>query len=380
MKKLIKIQAGQSKIIEGKTFEKEKELQEIVKNHPELIPLDELGEDVKPILIIGREFSLGEAGLVDLLGIDVNGLLTIIEFKLEKNTLIREAVAQTLEYAANLWGMPYPELEQKCLAYFRSDRCTVPELKPVRSLEQALAWHHRKTTQEGEIPFDGDEFKEKVAANLSKGEFRLILFCDEVDSRTKKAVEYVHTLSHFDFYCASAEFFDDAGIQFIRPIMVTKEREDKQTEKRHAGKISYDDFIKTIPGAFQSFVPVYERFVEMFDEIAGKISWGTKGFAAYFPASDKGIRLFEAYPADIWIITKVGLEKYGNMIPLVARQDYEASMKEMSHFKKALITQGKLCKIKYSDISPADLEHLLKFCFDWHKKWFVDVKEIALQG
>jgi hypothetical protein len=377
MKKLIRIQAGQSRIIEGKIFEKELELQEIVKDHPELIPLDELGEDIKPILIIGREFSLGDAGLVDLLGIDIAGLLTIIEFKLEKNTMIREAVAQTLEYAANLWGMSYPELERKSLAYFGGDRCTIPDLKSAKSLEQALAWHHKRTTQEGDIPFSGEEFKNKVATNLNKGEFRLILFCDEVDSRTKKAVEYVHTLSRFDFYCATAEFYDDAGVQYIRPIMVTKEREDKQTEKQHAGKITYDEFIKAIPSVFQDYIPIYQGFIKDFDKISGKISWGTKGFAAYFPTSGDPLRLFEAYPDDIWIITKVGLGKYNEMLSFEAKQDFEESLKEMPHFKKALTTQGRLCKVKFNDISPSDIENLLKFYFGWHKKWFLDGKEIS---
>jgi len=375
MKKLIRIQAGQSKIIEGKTFQKELELQEIVKNHPRLIPLDELGEDIKPILIIGREFSLGDAGFIDLLGIDVNGLLTVIEFKLEKNTTIREAVAQTLEYAANLWGMTYQELEQKCLAYFKSERCAIPELKPIRSLEQALAWHHKETTQEGDIPFNGEEFKNSVVANLEKGQFRLILFCDEVDARTKKAVEYVHTLSNFDFYCATAEFFEDSGVQYIRPIMVTKEREDKQAQKRHAGKITNDEFIESIPEDLKSFIPVFMTFKNNFDTISGRISWGTKGFAAYFPTSSEPIRLFEWYPNDVWVITKVGLEKYGDIISSEAKQDFEGILRDMPHFKKALTAQGKLSKVKFSEISPKDLENLMEFFFRWHKRWFGEGRE-----
>jgi hypothetical protein len=377
MKKLIRIQAGQSKIIEGKTFQKELELQEIVKSHPELIPLDELGEDIKPMLIIGREFSVGDAGLVDLLGIDVTGLLTVIEFKLEKNTTIREAVAQTLEYAANLWGMSYQELENKCLAYFRSDRCSIPDLKTAKSLEQALAWHHKRTTPDGDVPFNGEDFKNRVIENLNKGEFRLILFCDEVDSRTKKAVEYIHTLARFDFYCASAEFFDDSGIQYIRPIMVTKERDDKSTEKRHAGKTSYNEFMIAVSENNRDFVPIYQKFAEAFEEISGRISWGTKGFAAYFPTSGGQLRLFEGYPDDIWIITKVGLEKYSDQVPPEAKLELEESLKSMPHFKKVLAAQGRLNRIRLSEISPADLDNLFGVYLNWHKKWFLDGKEMS---
>ncbi len=375
MKRLIKIQSGLSKIIEGKTFEKEIELQEVVKDHPELIPLDELGEDIKPMLIIGREFSVGDAGLVDLLGIDVTGLLTVIEFKLEKNTTIREAVAQTLEYAANLWGMSYLELENKCLAFFRSDRCSITDLKAVKSLEQALAWHHKKTSQDGDVPFNGEDFKNRVIEYLNKGEFRLILFCDEVDSRTKKAVEYIHTLARFDFYCASAEFFDDSGIQYIRPIMVTKERDDRSSGKRHAGKTSYDEFIMAVSEHDRDYVPSYQKFVEVFESISGRISWGTKGFAAYFPTPSGQLKLFEGYPDDVWVITKVGLEKYSEQIPQEAKLNLEDALKSMPHFKKALAAQGRLTRVRFSELSPADLDQLFKAYFSWHAKWFLEGRE-----
>lgn len=374
MKKLIRIQNGKSKVIEANHFEKELELQEIVKKHPELIPLDELGEDTKPILIIGREFPLSDAGFIDLLGIDTSGLITIIEFKLEKNTDIRKAVAQTLEYAANLWGMSYDELDKKCRDFFRSDRCAIPELKDKKTLAQAVALHHKKTCQESDESFAEDDFRNLVATNLIKGEFRLILFCDEVDSRTKKAVEYVHTLSRFDFYCAVAEFYNDEGSQYIRSYLVTKEREDKQIEKQHAGKITFNEFIQTFPEKFKNYITIYQKFSEDISKINGYLSMGTKGFGAYFPTDKKPIKLFEGYPDDIWIMTKAGLAKQEEVVSSKAAQEFEESLNKLPLFRDALQAPGRLFRIKLNKINPKEFENLLLFYFSWHKKWFADKK------
>ena len=375
MKKLVRIERGQAQVIEPKIFEKEQELQEIVKNYPELIPLEEIGEEFEPILIIGHEFSLGDAGFVDLLGIDASGLLTIIEFKLGKNADIRKAVAQTIEYAANFWGMTYHELDQKARDYFQSERCPITELKGKKTLSQAVAWHQKRTIKDDEGAFSEDDFRNTVSTNLVKGQFRLILFCDEVDSRTQRTVEYLHALSRYDFYCASAEFFDDAGVQFIRPFLVTEERDDKQTGKQHAGKISFEEFIQSIPDEFKRFVPIYQKFSEELPKINGHLSMGTKGFGAYFPLRENPLKFFDGYPDDIWIITKAGLEKRGENIPSEAKLELEDYLKKTPHFKEALSAPGGLLRFKFNKIGPAELEDLLNYYLSWHKKWFADVNE-----
>lgn len=372
MKRLVKISGGQSQVLEGKVFERERELQEIVKNHPEIIPLEELGEEFKPILIIGQEFPLGDAGFVDLIGVDDSGLITIIEFKLEKNTDIRKAVAQTLEYAANLWEMSYDDLDRKACEYFRSDRCADPEQKEKKSLAEAICWHHKKTIQDEGEGYSEADFKTALSTNLRKGQFRLMLFCDEVDARTKRTVEYLHTLSRYDFYCASANFFQDGSVQLITPFLVTKERDDKKSGKQHAGKITFEEFLRSIPEQHAKFRPIYEKFNDDLVNINGYLSMGTKGFGAYFPARESFIKLFEGYPDDVWIITKSGMAKKEELIPHEAMLDFEESMKKMPHFKEALIAQGKHLRYRFSKITPENFENLLRFYFLWRQKWFAN--------
>lgn len=149
---LVKIADGKSEILKPELFDKEVILQEIVKKHPEIIPLEEIDESYDQLLIIGREFNVEKAGSIDLLAIDTTGLLTIIEFKLDKNTDIRKVVAQTIEYAANIWEMSYDVLDKKVQEYFNSNRCDIKELKS-KTLVQAVRWHYKKEKKEDDSEF-----------------------------------------------------------------------------------------------------------------------------------------------------------------------------------------------------------------------------------
>jgi len=149
---LVKIGNNKYEVIKPKSFKKEERLQEIVKNNPEIIPLEEIDENFDPLLVIGREFTLESVGSIDLLAIDVTGLISIIEFKLEKNTDIRKVVAQVVEYAANIWEMSYDVLDKKVQNYFNSDRCEIPDLKN-KTLVQAVRWHFNKTKKEECVEF-----------------------------------------------------------------------------------------------------------------------------------------------------------------------------------------------------------------------------------
>src|SRR3989344_8145326 len=88
--------------IDKSSFEKEGYLQEYLYDNPELIPIYEIDEDIK-LLIVAREFQTN-SGPIDALALDKNGQLYIIETKLYKNPDKRLVVAQVLDYGAALWS------------------------------------------------------------------------------------------------------------------------------------------------------------------------------------------------------------------------------------------------------------------------------------
>lgn len=372
MRYLVKIADGKSEIIKPELFDKEVTLQEIVKKHPEIIPLEEIDESYDQLLIIGREFNVEKAGSIDLLAIDTTGLLTIIEFKLDKNTDIRKVIAQTIEYAANIWEMSYDVLDKKVQEYFNSNRCDIKELKS-KTLVQAVRWHYKKEKKEDDSEFSAEEFIKNVSSNLQKGEFRLIIFCDKVDERTKRAVEYLNLLSRFDIYCASTDEYEDGGKKYFKSTLVTADRTKISKEKKYAGKITFDDFLKTIPN----------ELIETFNHLDGKMKetngyyvMGTKGFAVYFQVGNEKMRPFAAYPNKIELISENLIEQDINkktiVIPEDAKEDYEENMSKLNPFQDSFKHPGKYPTYKYSQLKPNELKDYFNFIFEWNKRWFTE--------
>lgn len=367
---LVKINTDKTEIIKPKSFEKEEILQEAVKKYPEIIPLEEIDENFDPLLIIGREFSLEAAGSIDLLAIDTSGLITIIEFKLEKNTDIRKAVAQVIEYAANLWEMSYDVLDKKVQDYFNSSRCEIKELKN-KTLVESINWHHKKIKKEESLDFSPEDFIKNVSSNLQKGEFRLIIFCDNVDERTKRAVEYLDLLSRFDIYCASTDEFEVDGKKLFKSTLITKDRKKASARSKYAGKITFDDFLDSIP---QEYVGIYKYFDEKMKEINGYYSMGTKGFAFYYHINDKKMRPFCAFPDCIELISEKFFDKYVDteIVSKDAKKDYEEKIKNIGPFKNSFKDIRVYPSYKYIQMKPEELKEYFSFILKWYKKWFME--------
>jgi RecB family endonuclease NucS len=87
--------------VEKSEFEKEDYLQQYIYENPESIPLYEIKEDIR-LLILAREFPTN-SGPIDAIGVDRDGDLYIVETKLFRNADKRTVVAQALDYGAALW-------------------------------------------------------------------------------------------------------------------------------------------------------------------------------------------------------------------------------------------------------------------------------------
>ncbi|MSQ13754.1 MAG: hypothetical protein EXR47_06465 [Dehalococcoidia bacterium] len=70
---------GQATLLEEAPSNKEVQLQDLINNNPNLLPLEELGLD-GPLLIVGLEAPLS-AGKADLIALAKSGELVLVEFK-----------------------------------------------------------------------------------------------------------------------------------------------------------------------------------------------------------------------------------------------------------------------------------------------------------
>jgi hypothetical protein len=124
----------------------EQQLQQRLKDSPDLLPIEELGL-TGPLLVIGRETTL-PSGAADLLALTPTGDLVIIEMKTgPQNSDFRAALAQATDYGADLWQMTFDVFEATVtLRHFASTHCG-PAFRGLQSLAAAakIAWPQIRT-------------------------------------------------------------------------------------------------------------------------------------------------------------------------------------------------------------------------------------------
>ncbi len=203
-----------------KDLPNEAALQQLVRENPEVLPLDDPSQETLPFLTVGRESALSN-GYVDVIGIDPEGLITIIESKLDRNPEVkRTVIGQVLGYAAYLWGMSYEQFENAVVRkYFDSDQCHSKDLRSV-SLDDAMqAFVREQSSGEG---WSEETFRSKVEANLQSGRFRLMIVVDKVNDEMRRTVEFLNqcTGPNFDILCAELRYFESGSTHLIVPALI----------------------------------------------------------------------------------------------------------------------------------------------------------------
>lgn len=137
-KLVIQLPDGSRPVLEQVPAEHELQLQEQLKLHPELLPLDELGL-VGPAVVVGRESGL-DSGRVDLVLLGHGGDLALVEFKTSpQNPDFRECLAQLLDYGSDLWGMTVEEFGARVARpYFTGLHCSPATVPPGAALDEVL--------------------------------------------------------------------------------------------------------------------------------------------------------------------------------------------------------------------------------------------------
>jgi hypothetical protein len=204
MKILVRDESGVRALEEG--FASEAELQEFLREHPDLMPLEEIDLNAPALLCIGWEVGLA-SGAEDLLYIDRNGLLTVVETKLRKNPEARrEVVGQILEYAAQMATWSSTDVARQAERFFSSSAC--PEQYRGCTLEKALQLFVESS--EGLSDLSYDCFLGQVQANIDNGRFRLIIAVDEPPEPLLRTVEFVNRFSlRFEMYLIQLKRFRD---------------------------------------------------------------------------------------------------------------------------------------------------------------------------
>ena len=180
-------EAGEFVPLEEQRFSSERELQELVAEHLELLDSEQMrpGDPVRWMLIreekgIAESVGVGARWAVDLLVVDQDATPTLIEVKRGTNREVRRSVVgQLLEYAAHAahtWTAD--ELRRAHEDTQRSRGCD-----PASQLDDLLPAQEQ---------LDADAFWERVAINLAAGRMRLLFVADAIPDSLRRIVEFLN--------------------------------------------------------------------------------------------------------------------------------------------------------------------------------------------
>lgn len=175
----------------------EEELQELVKENPDILPFEEYSL-TGPLMVVGRETTL-PSGSVDLVGLARSGDILIIEFKTgPQNTDFRAAIAQMLDYGSDIWGLSYDEFESTvAVRYFASNRCKDKNICGKTSLVEAQLNVWPDMGAEESIAF-----KDRLTKQLELGAFHYLLVAGRFTKPVERTIEYMNHLAPSAFFYA----------------------------------------------------------------------------------------------------------------------------------------------------------------------------------
>lgn len=185
-KLVIELPDGSRPVLEQVPAEHELQLQEQLKRHPELLPLEELGL-AGPAVVVGRE-SVLDSGKVDLVLLGNGGDLALVEFKTgPQNPDFRECLAQLLDYGSDLWGMSLEEFETRVAQrYFRGPHCPPGSVPTGASLDDVVtaAW--------GSGLDDAVDWRERLGAQLRDGSFHYVAVAQRFTPPVLQTLRYLN--------------------------------------------------------------------------------------------------------------------------------------------------------------------------------------------
>jgi len=253
-------------------------LQQLLFEHPSLLPVDEIEPLFGPLVPLAREMPTS-AGPVDVVYINAEGYLTLVETKLWRNPEARrQVVAQIIDYATAVSKWSYEDL---CSAVRRAG-ATGDD--PVAA---AVA---------DEAEFDRTRFVDTVSRSLSRGRFLLLIVGDGIQEGVEHLANTLAKSPHLGFSLGLAELaMFRAGKTgedvLIQPRTIARTREVVRAVVELKVGVSPADVTITLPARVPYPLPLISEqvFYEQLGETCGKAT--AEGFKSFMAAAaDLGIR------------------------------------------------------------------------------------------
>jgi hypothetical protein len=340
-------------------------LQELLFQHPELLPVAEIDQNFGRLIPLVREFPVA-SGYIDVLYATADGSLCLVETKLWRNPEAhRTVLAQVLEYAKDLTRLEYAEFKAKVETAGRYGRSA--------DLYQIM----EKVT--GKNEFDSIRFEQGIRRSLDTGSFLLLIVGDRIRPEVALLSEIIGTTPSLEFTLALVEigfYHMDQGASWpvlAMPSVVGRSQEVTRAvvriryeEKRPeievttieerpgtVGRTNLEVFLKSLPsGLDEIFQPHLERWMAE----PYTVYWGKVGFSLRYAPRKRLITIFDAYPTYISIIKEEWLPEWNN--PLESYRAYREAVSSIPEIQRVYSRNGRY--VYYEKMTLEEAQTLLE--------------------
>ncbi|MBL8776748.1 MAG: hypothetical protein JNK12_12470 [Acidimicrobiales bacterium] len=274
-------EGGESPVLEEVAAHDEAQLQERMKHHPDLLPIDEF-DLAGPLMVIGRETRL-PSGAVDLLGVTPAGDVVIIEFKTgPQNPDFRSALSQLVDYGSDLWRMSYEQFEAKVVVpYLTGPRCAEGPTKAKASLLEAAAAQWEATWQED----DAAGFIDRLTAALAVGEFHFVVVAQRFTDAMERTAEYLNMQSSSAaFYLVELVRFEGDSLSAFEARTVLKPTPGSSGAASKP-MLTRQAFLERIED--ETFAATLEDLFTWCEARGLALNWGTSGMSIRMKVPDR---------------------------------------------------------------------------------------------
>lgn len=239
-------------------------LRDLLWNHPSLLPVAEIEPIFDGLLPVAWELQTG-CGLVDLLFINSDGMITIVETKLWRNPEARrKVVAQIIDYAKDLARWSYSDLLEAVKVATKST-----DADPIAAA----------ACDEGEEA----QFMDRVGRNLRLGRFLLLIVGDGIHEGVEEIAEFLQQSPSLGFTLGLVEialFRKGVGKKtpiFVQPRILARTVEVERAVVTLKVPVKREDIEISTPAvtrepaatASRRRNPTAAEFYEMLGETAG---------------------------------------------------------------------------------------------------------------
>lgn len=169
--KLYLMNDGQANEMQARKYEKEADLQKIIKDNPDLLARSMEDGTCKKLYLVKQEYSIKELEYgsisysLDHIMVDEEGIPVLVEVKRSSDTRIkREVVAQMLDYASRASKWDIEDIKESF-----KDNNDIPEIDPDSN----------------------SDFWDKVSTNLAAEHFRLVFAADDIPDTLRVLIEFL---------------------------------------------------------------------------------------------------------------------------------------------------------------------------------------------